>query len=866
MSSSNNQSENDFRRIYAKAIADALRAKEEEDQKQTTKSFNQDESISFESAKKAYVELCYDDPIISGDDGCRCLARALRPKRTGFNTDNTLGLCNRLVDGLLQAVARAESQLVAPKPPSAESDAVNNSSTFGVVDKATREGYAELAFTIFVEGPYRCIQQADNLPVISAFLGSFEPPEPEVGSNELTSEQRSNLVDEATASIVDGMEKVAINEENYISDYNAPQSENDDASSSSGSDFFHRNETKQPNAIKEYDSIEEIFAQESDPDDYDFGPDLYGGQNYGMSAVNNGIDSCGFDAQKLSKPKTINQTWDGNRKALHYLMSNLSYGKLLLSSLSSRTWLDMGISDTLADFSFVLLMHHTQPDPAEKDSLLRNLPDENTDDSPDLSALWDRPLFLLRDRALDSNRDHDALVPYLQLLQAFLSHSQNSIISILSVPQQSLLTPITSVGLSGLATLCASKDLTGASASKMTSSSVLSICPRAEVQKTIFSSLYSLAHILETVRPGKLVTIEHERLWIRTAACIFSIIEYVTNLRARYDFQPVFEGSARKKFELTDADAKCILDSGVFRELLALFSASSRYSTASADDSKSSDACEVTRTQLLRTIYALCISSPEVLGRYAIRVPDLAKEVQSAEFMEKHTLDSILWGSLNASLTKTISDTPAPRLKLRAGVKVKTSVSMDDMSMSEKCNTRFLKLCSSVQLALHALNDSISKNTLNNLTEEQIPMEELAQHKKSLEHIIYFANCIANSSNARNMWISTLNYQQDASQCAREKIMELRSVLANIPSYSLEVQTQSSGHKKNDSDNDKNGHEENILKQKEMNSVQMKKEYGRMVASVRSSIKVIASAIESQEGGGLCVTRDVRCNISSKTD
>ena len=50
--------------------------------------------------------------------------------------------------------------------------------------------------------------------------------------------------------------------------------------------------------------------------------------------------------------------------------------------------------------------------------------------------------------------------------------------------------------------------------------------------------------------------------------------------------------------------------------------------------SAASIARDMMRAQLLRT-----------LGQYAVRVPDLAKEVQSTRFMEEHLIDAVLWTS-----------------------------------------------------------------------------------------------------------------------------------------------------------------------------------------------------------------------------
>jgi hypothetical protein len=841
-----------FRRQYAKALAEALLAKEDEEAKRDD---------DARRAQIAYTELSYDDPILSGgDEDCRRLAMALVPTQLPKCGDaKKLGLSTRLVDGVLQSLSRAESK------------------------GTSNEGMAELAFAVFVEGPYRCIQQAENLTIASTFLGSFEPTicGEDAKRTKLSSEEKSRLVEEATAFIVKGVEKVSMEEEKEKNAQHQPHERNDDASSSSSSDFFDHNNNDTRNAQEDYESIEEVFAEESDPDDFEYESEYCPPSTVGDAAAEyDDFADSDFDAITLSKPNKINTTWDGARKAMYYLISNISYGKLLLASIPTRIWLDMGLSDTLADFSFMLLLHHancfTRGDLTDKaETLLTNSTDKDeSDENFDIAALWDRPLILLRDRAFDDAWDHDALIPYLQLLQAFLTHSENDIMSILSSPpskQQSFdLPPITSVGLSGLATLCSSKEFTSAKASKMSGSTVWSICPREEIKKTIMESLHSLARALECVRPRPSLEGKSDNLWIRTAGCIFPIIEYLTNLRSRIDFQSVFEG---KNFALTKTDAACVLESGLFRELLAMYAAAVKCSTFTADGdetSASSKAGYVTKVQLLRTIYSLSVSSPEVLGSYAVRVPAIAKEVQSSQFMEENLLDGILWTSLSSSVLESKSDIPAPRLKLRVNTKSKTAGVEDDVrSMSERSFFGFSKLCSSTLLALVSLKEYVATGVDDGGQNENVAKGDIDEHKRSLGDFINLANCLGTSSNALNVWINSMNGKQDFAQQAKEKITKLRSVLTSIPSYSSDKKTHSTGHKKIDDDEDteQNLCEEDLLKQNDVRFMQKQKEFGVMVASVRLSVKMIGSALESHKGSGLSSLKGgVSHSISSKSD
>ena len=133
---SNNEDEQRFLRMFSKQLADVLRAKDEEETEERERlrgaggssrvalggSRDIDETKEWERLRSTYIELCHDDPIISGGNGdCRRLAKALIPKQqkkstklivkkdklNAKNNANKLALSCRLVDGIIQATARA---------------------------------------------------------------------------------------------------------------------------------------------------------------------------------------------------------------------------------------------------------------------------------------------------------------------------------------------------------------------------------------------------------------------------------------------------------------------------------------------------------------------------------------------------------------------------------------------------------------------------------------------------------------------------------------------------------------------------------------------------------------------------------------
>ena len=909
--------EKNFLKMYSKALAEALRTKEEEEAaereyfkkpRNKTLSGNNRDTIDHTKIQSAYRELCHDDPIVTGGDRICCqLAECLTPsyrkssitklgnKNDDENKKLLLALSSPLVEGIMQAVERAGSKSnnitasSSTKEDAAKSDDISESSQnqqqrqqqesmIGSSSITTSEGYAQLAFTIFLEGPYRCIQQADDIDVSYQFLGSFKPLQKTNNDHatSLNAEEKSKLVEEATAKIVQGIEKLAMEEdrEKAVASSDAKRNNiRDDASSSSSEFFLHNNNNNSNMQISQYgdnDSMEEIFADESDPDDYEYESSF----NPYNAASNDNVDDNNiyddyegyyFNPTQLSEPTSKSPS--EARKSIYYLLSSFSYANMALSTISSRVWNDFAMSESLADLAFTLLLAHTNGC-HDINSLLwqdKIATMDEDDVNDDITTLWDRPLFALRDRAMDNNRGHDALPVYLQLICAFLSHSEEDVMSILSSPSKETkntsddIPPLTAVGLSSFATLCSSKEMTCSSSAKLCGTSVESICPRDEVKNAILNSIDTLGHIIERVRPKKSTfggnnTLSSEdkpssESWVRTAVCIVPMIEYLVNVQARFDFQTVFEGGGSRIATMSDSDAKALLDSGLFREILLLYTCT---------QTETADTANVVRLQLLRTVFAMAVQAPEVLGRFATRMPDLVKEVHAADFMKEHLVDGILWTALGSSLLESkVEANPQPRLKLRTNTKL-TLPPVDTSTLAERCNLGFERLCKSTNTALIKLKDIVD-------SENEDDENEVKKHKECLGDIVKFSNYLSNCPHGIKIWLDSLYNNEDAPRKANASIAELRSTLARLPSYTDKTEVSKPDHKKDD-DNDNIGAEsDNDIRQKTTSLRQRRKEFGKVVSLVRSSVKVIALALESRKGAGLSL-KTVSYNASSKTD
>ena len=100
---------NNFRRDYAAALAQALRESEEN---------NRQPPSDEELLQETYVQLCYDDPIVT-ESGCNLLAAALiRPKQPGAQKNQqAYALSNQLMEGIHQTTSR-----ISRDPPQSQCD------------------------------------------------------------------------------------------------------------------------------------------------------------------------------------------------------------------------------------------------------------------------------------------------------------------------------------------------------------------------------------------------------------------------------------------------------------------------------------------------------------------------------------------------------------------------------------------------------------------------------------------------------------------------------------------------------------------------------------------------------------------------
>ncbi len=464
MSKSAPSKEQSFKDAYAKKLADAL-LENEKIQRSQILSPSLPQTFTKQEIDDAYLALCFDDPILKNDAICRQLAlQLLSPfpysARTGagagiskgakrvmkkFQSQNgghsDIGLSDRFVDGVKQTTSNRRTGGQSASPPVAglggEHDFTKSYNGEQIIPAASAsKGYTELAFVSFAKGPLHCCNAllnlfrneneicdgndaVDNLKAARSFLATY------TGNGSDAQENGGNDVESATDAFLESMTDQQNLEENetdaIVTDIDNGPVDNDDG--------------------QDDDSMKEIFAADSDPDDFDFGDDRYSSQNDSVPAEFQSLSQL-LNVESLCETKLLTVPEISFR--VKSLISELSYRRI---TMSTKSWRELDVSDTLVQLTLQLLHCF------------------GNDDLDNLGIIFSAPLNSLRDRALDGSYGHDALDAYLDLIRKLLTSQTEDVgISASSNCEKSKeLSPARAIGLSSLASLCMSHDFSGTS-------------------------------------------------------------------------------------------------------------------------------------------------------------------------------------------------------------------------------------------------------------------------------------------------------------------------------------------------------------------------------------------------------------------
>ena len=507
---------------------------------------------------------------------------------------------------------------------------------------------------------------------------------------------------------------------------------------------------------EKHTDYEEVWAAESDPSGFEYE------SGHDPQQALNELDQWteAFDPIALSKPPTSTD-WIDLRQAVANLLSELSYSKL--APLSKQQWNSLRVSDLLSQLTLTLLI---QPDNASTKLL-----DE------ELQKLGIQPLFALRDRVASHG---NVLGDYLTLVQTLVAVDAAE-----PTRTAASLAPATIVGLGALSALCYATEYKNNPDAPQ------------RIRQCVLETCEDLSHIMEKSRDSSV-----HLMWT-----LLPLLDRLTNVTPE---GYVWESSSSF---LCNADAQLLLQSGMFRELILLYS---------NNNNTTEPASEAPRAQLLRSIEIMCVQSTLLLGKYAWRVPDLAKIVQTDEFAREHVVDGIVWNLLGSTL---------------AGGPVRLNIKNVPVVTAEECRARVLAgfqgLCEDAEAAMktiHSLRTQKNRATDDDAWKE--PITELSR----------FSNYLISFPSLAILWRNTATSNDDALQQVKKTVDSIRQSLSKLPRIPVSGESKTA----KSADNDKAG---DPLKRPAST-------YGEHEeALVRKSIKILSASWQSG-----------RDSTSSKTD
>jgi len=680
------QNEKRFKEAYGKALAQALLKNEEENKTLLLSSNN----TSSQDIEHSYLSFCYDDPILPSDHLCRALAWELlyssfepsafesmnitkRPYEEKRGTH--VALSDRFVQGVLQVFTKDISKDGRErggnhhgKDDKSQDIALGDSLSLSSTTVSVGSSGTDLAYVVFVLGPLlscrilldlidvdgrwndgsQKIEEQSKLSFVRTFLGSYNGIEKK--------DRNFNDDEDGIKDFTQSMAKMTLPEDSMLDSGKVEEVNENKLEDERPLDNCHTDLNDDINSNNDVGvSLREIFAEESDSDDYDYGDTRFDGVDQALCQT--------FSAQSMSRSQSISFTDICHR--LESLLSNLSCRRF---SMSSKVWKEWDASRVLSELTFVLL-RCMKRDSSDNEIALHSL-----------GALYTKPLLALRDRAIDSTHQNDALEDFLGLLKTLLRSDGNQVgaFAAKNCRDSCELSPSRIIGLSSLSDLCSCRDILDSAEPR----------PKALVRVMIMESLDEVIDCLEIIRPTKkpIIGLKPDIIQLRVTMVILPILDFLSGLKFGSDFRTTCDFS---KNSISKSDAQIFLQSGFFREVILLYS----HTLNDESNQKLTVSGNVVRRKLLRSIFILSAQC-QLLGKYAARVPELTNIIFSDSYRETNSFDHIMWCAL---LSKYTSTNQGPRLRMK-GVVLKSS---NDLQLE----------CMSASVSIfHDCIDSINSN------------------------------------------------------------------------------------------------------------------------------------------------------------
>lgn len=709
--SSSSEEGDAFFRVHAKAIAEALQEREAAEQAVASGSGTATKSQKERMIHDTYVALCHDDPQVESDLACQYLATAL------LDPESPYALSGPLVEGVRQLCSNQEAKQTTTQsaPPAAvaaeekqsskqdneeeEEEEDNSTLLTASTTSSTPLGSSMLAWAIFARIPLLCCQ-TNNLSEVHPYLGSYRPPPPPTPLSE--KEQKiDTLKEQLQGQDADRLAELlsrapTVEEETAIAvekKYDPNNSTNNIASPRNNDDLE-----------------EEVWADESDPSDFEFESGFSYEQQ--MADFQNQFAKWMIDRTdpiKLSKP-TDNTTWKQVRHAVMDLISQLSYRQVafLFTSSGARNLSSSLIgsgapADLLTQFTMTLLV---PPSSSDQRPSLYDSPDDEEDalqPQRQLQSMAWQPLWVLRDAAA-AVLSVSTFSQYLTLLQMLISVDAAAVGSSQPLKVSKVMNPATYVGLASLSALCqqfmeeADQPLMKGNSTQQT------LLERyRQLRITLFNTTDDLIHAMEQedrIKKTAITTKTSDAIDTDSSSplgsewIVWTLLPYweiLTNQRLQNGTVIVAkaESAAQRHHQQSSQQWTALLQSGLLRQwILRLQALQPNQTTENSGDNSSKHhwleqqlQWQLVRRSLLYLI-AHSMTVTTALGKYAWRFPDFANLVQIGESFsrtststqpEREELDSfseecvdgILWNLLAMELAGNGKDA-APTIQWKS--------------------------------------------------------------------------------------------------------------------------------------------------------------------------------------------------------
>lgn len=753
-------------RAQAAALAQALRQADET------------ASVAPTSPHDTYRQLCFDDPVVSAA-ACQALAKALLASNNNNKKNERLALSNRLVAGVAQLLQQTTSQNDEAVTADTTMTSLLNPPPAVPSTSSSAGGYTLLAWTVYGHLPLM-ILLSDHLAAASAWMGSFRAPPKQVLSQDDDSVPLDNANVQEHAEALRKREQAEEAETSAV----PKKDKNDDDNNNNTDEMDH-------------DSLQEVWAAESDPSDYDYGTEPSPNQRLAELEAWTDDAFC-VDPTELSQPLS-DTTWLHVAETVTFLLQQLKYSTALVG-ITMSTWKQCQISAKLTQCTLALLLPFT----LQSTPLLSQCPENHW------QQLALQPLHAFRDAV----EEHPAalLDDYLNLLVLLLQAHHASSSSGAATTRPTKIAPATLVGLGALATLCnATLDKKDVARTEL-------------VRETMLRVADDLTTVLEMVDDDDpVVPWTFLSLW---------------HVLSTWQHGP----------GLTNAQAQVLLQSGLVRQWMMTWQEQKK---RQSDNTKKS----LLQTEMERSILHLVCAAPTTIGKYAWRFSQFAGHVTTVSTTSgNHSWEHVvLWNLVGSRLADIAGSGGLVSLK-------KTGTTAARPAPTEsKCRQQavesFQTLCQGISQTLSSWKDRRMQQESGGSSEHEPPIEDDTKQLLECFHAIVNALSIPL---VRELFLE--KFVTTAGFDAADVLAPIRKLIVSWPSPKSHEDTKenNAAEESPESETITDKGEKLTSDDDDGEVARPKRRRGRTeeedeaVASLRKSIKVLQSTLDlaGQSGSG----------------